>query len=100
MSGRGPKEDFEIKNFYQEPKPVPRWRRFAFGFWILFLILILVGVGSILVYKTGFTFSQINVKNNMLPLAEEESTPTPDSGRINILVLGLRGEDDPVNGGL
>jgi len=76
------------------------WRHFAFGFWILILVVLLVGVGGTLVYKTGFTFSQMNVKiNNTLPLAEDEPTPQPDPDRINILVLGLRGEGDP-DGGL
>lgn len=91
----------ELDGFIQEAKPrPPRWRRFAFGFWILFLVVILVGVGGTLVYKTGFTFSQMNVKiNNVLPLAEDEPTPQPDPDRINILLLGLRGEGDP-DGGL
>jgi len=84
----------------QTAKNRPRWRRFAFSFWILFLVLLIVGLGGALVYKTGFTFSQINVKNNdTLPLAEDQSTPTPDPDRINILLLGLRGEGDP-DGGL
>lgn len=94
------KTEEEISEEFIERKKRPRWRRFAFGFWILFLIIILVGVGGALIYKTGFTFSQINVKNNsMLPLAEDEPTPVPDPDRINILVLGLRGEGDP-DGGL
>jgi len=84
----------------QTAKKRPRWRRFAFSFWILFLALLIVGLGGALIYKTGFTFSQINVKNNdTLPLAEDQSTPTPDPDRINILLLGLRGEGDP-DGGL
>lgn len=88
------------KEFRQERKR-PLWKKFAFGFWITFLIILLVGIGAALVYKTGFTFSQMNVGNSsgILPLTEDEATPLPDSDRLNILVLGLRGEDDP-NGGL
>lgn len=83
----------------QTAKKRPRWRRFVFSFWILFLVLLIVGLGGALIYKTGFTFSQINVKNNdTLPLAEDQSTPMPDPDRINILLLGLRGEGDPDGG--
>lgn len=100
MEEKNQEDDIQINSFYKEPKKKPRLRRFAFGFWIALLIFILVGVGSALVYKTGFTFSQMNVKNIMLPLAGDEPTPAPDSDRINILVLGLRGENDVENGGL
>lgn len=88
----------EIVQEYQQ-KPKSKFRRFAFGFWILVLVLVLIGVGGALIYKTSFTFSQMNVDPGVLPLAENEATPAPDSDRINILVLGLRGEDDD-NGGL
>jgi len=99
MSEEFKTEEEEIRKEFIERKKRPRWRRFVFGFWILFLIIILVGVGGALIYKTGFTFSQINVDSGMLPLAENEATPAPDADRINILVLGLRGEGDP-DGGL
>ena len=89
----------EIQASFQK-KPRSRWRRFTFGFWILFLLIILIGVGGALVYKTSFTFSQMNVETDSAQLsATEEPTPSADPDRLNILVLGLRGEGDP-NGGL
>jgi len=99
MSENFKTEEEEIGEEFIDRKKRPCWRRFAFGFWILFLIFILVGVGGALIYKTGFTFSQINVDPGTLPLAENEATPVPDADRINILLLGLRGESDP-DGGL
>jgi LCP family protein required for cell wall assembly len=98
-------EKIEIEQFYRRPKPKARWRKFAFGFWVIFLVLLLVGAGTLLVYKTGFTFSQINVeKLNFLPIPDSVDpstmeTPQPQEDRLNILLLGLRGEGDP-NGGL
>jgi len=57
-----------------------------------------------LAYKTGFTFSQMSVDEDnpaaVLPLGEKAFTPTPDNDRLNILLLGLRGEDDPNGGAL
>ena len=89
-----------IETEAQAKKPKSLWRRFAFGSWILALVVILVGVGGTLVYKTSFTFSQIQTENvGNLGLTENMATPSPDSDRLNILLLGLRGEDDP-NGGL
>lgn len=85
----------EIKTYQQKPKP--RWRRFVFGFWIISLIIILLGLGGTLIFKTGFTFSQMSASNGILPL--NETTPLPDLDRLNVLILGLRGENDP-NGGL
>lgn len=86
-------------DFYQE-KPKSRWRRFAFGSWVLALVIILIGVGGALVYKTSFTFSQMKTGEiENLGFTENMATPSPDSDRLNILLLGLRGESDP-NGGL
>lgn len=96
-------EEFQIeKDFLPAEKPKPRWRRFAFGGWILFLVALLVGIGGLLIYKTGFTFSQMQTSGedlSALVVDESMATPTPESDRTNILLLGLRGEDDP-NGGL
>lgn len=90
----------EIGGFYKKPRPRSAWRRFAFGSWILALIVILLVFGGLLVYKTSFTFSQIQTEQtDNLGLTENMVTPAPESGRLNILLLGLRGEDDP-NGGL
>lgn len=86
--------------FYQESKPKPRWRRMVFGFWILCLVAVLFGAGTLLVYKTGFTYNQMKTDDlDDILNGEAIATPAPQSGRTNILVLGLRGEDDP-NGGL
>ena len=97
------KEKFEIDEFVAQIKPKPRWRRFAFGFWILVLVALVVGIGGLLVYKTGFTFSQMQTeKLEKLPLIDDlttMNTPQPETDRLNILALGLRGEEDP-NGGL
>mgnify|MGYP001579260230 CR=1 FL=1 len=82
-----------------EAKPSKK-RRLFFGFWVLILLVLIIGsIACLLFYKTGFTFSQItvNLKNNagLLPLSSSEKDPD----RLNILLLGLRGENDP-NGGL
>lgn len=90
------REEADKKN-----KPKSIWRRFAFGSWIMILIIALLGVGAALVYKTSFTFSQMKTEaqGNLTDLTENMATPLPESDRLNILLLGLRGEDDP-NGGL
>ena len=93
-------DEFEIDEELNRKTPKSPWRRVAFGSWILILIIILLGVGGVLVYKTGFTFSQIQTEEiGNLNLTENMATPSPDSDRFNILLLGLRGEGDP-NGGL
>lgn len=91
-----------IEEFSSQEKRRPFWRRFIFGGWILILMGLLVGVGGMLIYKTGFTFNQMQAGGNdlnSLISGESMATPPPDSGRLNVLLLGLRGEDDP-NGGL
>lgn len=71
--------------------------------WFLFLVLIFSVGASLIFYKTGFTFFQMRVpeENNgaILPLAEDEPKPEKDPDRLNVLLLGLRGTEDP-NGGL
>ena len=94
------KENLEIEDFCEIPKTKPKWRRWFFSFWIFILVAVLAGAGSLLVYKTGFTFSQMQVDEipaGILPLSEH--TPMPEADRLNILLLGLRGENDD-NGGL
>ena len=95
------KNETEIQDIvYSAQKPKSRWRRFAFGSWILILAALLVGLGGMLVYKTGFTFSQMQTEEvGDLGLTENMATPLPENDRLNILLLGLRGEEDP-NGGL
>ena len=92
-------EEFKIeRDFLPTKKPMPRWRRFVFGGWILFLVALLVIVGGLLIYKTGFTFSQMQTGNedlSSLIVNENIATPTPESDRTNILALCLRGEEDP-----
>ena len=89
----------ELEEFIREPRPWLKWRRFILAGWILTLVLILVVLGGALVWKTSFTYSQMKIGDakGLLPLSE--STPQPDSDRLNILILGLRGEEDP-DGGL
>jgi len=102
MDSETNKENIKIEDFYKKPEPKPRWRRFAFGGWILFLVAVLVGLGGLLIYKTGFTFSQMQTGGediSALLVNQNMATPTPESDRANILLLGLRGEEDP-NGGL
>jgi len=95
-------EQLEEVIYSSSAKPKSFWRRFAFGGWILFLVVLLVGAGGLLIYKTGFTFSQMQTGDediSSLIINENMATPTPESDRTNILLLGLRGEGDP-NGGL
>ena len=93
-------KELEGYGITQKEPPKSGWRRLAFGFWVLILVVILFGVGGTLVYKTSFTFSQIQTGEvSGFIFTEEMATPLPDGNRLNILLLGLRGEDDP-NGGL
>ena len=73
--------------------------------WVLFLVLglIVISVIGVFIFKAGFTVSQMNVDNvaagGILSEPYNEPAPQKDPDRINILLLGLRGADDP-NGGL
>lgn len=94
---------------YQEEQHIPeeqiieekpkksRLRRF---FLTTIILAVLGGLIALLAFKTGFTFSQITIENNgggKLPVEQPIKEKDPD--RINILLLGLRGENDP-HGGL
>lgn len=98
MSDSEIKEEENLKTEFIE-RPKSKWRRLIFTFWIFALVIILIGLGGTLVWKTSFTYSQIKTGNEGGILPFSESTPQPDPSRLNILVLGLRGEEDP-NGGL
>lgn len=84
---------------YREEKP-KKSKLKRFFWWFLILIFLAVAI-VIFAFKTGFTFSQINIDFNngggKLPVEQPFQSKDPD--RLNVLLLGLRGEDDP-HGGL
>jgi polyisoprenyl-teichoic acid--peptidoglycan teichoic acid transferase len=65
------------------------------------VIVIVVAVGGYFSWKTGFTMNKISgSKNSVLgSLLGSGTTPQSEEGRINILLLGMRGANDP-HGGL
>lgn len=76
-------------------------RRGLFIFWLILILIIAVG-GSIL-FKTGRTFNEISLSNQeweeakkILPQTNHLSEKDPN--RLNILLLGLRGQNDPEGG--
>ncbi len=72
-------------------------------FW-LFILILLLGGFSILFFKTGFTVSQVIRWENgvqILPFAKDlPELPEDDPDRINLLLLGTRGIDEPGDGKL
>jgi len=70
---------------------------------IFFFLLILIGLFSLLFLKTSFTISQVINQNNgeNLPIHNDlPDLPKDDPDRINILLLGSRGVDEPGDGKL
>lgn len=66
-------------------------------FFIIVFLLFLVGIILFFTFKTGLTFSKVfNMKSEYLNLVSKQ--PVRDSDRINILILGLRGEGDMYGG--
>jgi len=69
--------------------------------WIWALIIIVVGLFSLLFFKTSFTISQITSWQNLAHLLPFSAPlPEKDPDRVNILLLGVRGIDDPGEGKL
>lgn len=79
---------------------------------VIFLLLIAVSAGF-LAYRTGFEFVQIQASENYSPvygkLPEnldvadddwETFRPAKNENQLNVLILGIRGEDDLKHGGL
>ncbi|MBI4837005.1 MAG: LCP family protein [Candidatus Portnoybacteria bacterium] len=82
----------------EEKPPKSRFKRF---FLLIIFLIVICGGLAVFALKTGFTFSQININSiiggGKLPVDQPIKERDPD--RINILLLGMRGEGDP-NGGL
>lgn len=73
--------------------------------WIFVVALFLIGLFSLFFFKTGFTISKVinqgGLSSQNLPLAEDlPELPDKDDDRLNILLLGVRGPDDPGEGKL
>lgn len=91
-----PEEQFNLlnqKNKFSKKKII----------WLIFIILILIIVGGF-IYKAGFTFSKIiNIKDIAWEkifgkLPSSEYMPPKDEDRINVLFLGIGGEEHPEGG--
>ncbi len=73
--------------------------------WMFVIILFLIGIFSLFFFKAGFTISKVidkkNSPNSSLPFADNlPELPKKDADRLNILLLGVRGPDDPGEGKL
>lgn len=69
----------------------------------LLILLIVFGFLAILLLKTSFTISQVlnsAAPKNLPHSKEAPKLPEKDPDRINILLLGIRGMDDPGDGKL
>ncbi len=70
--------------------------------WPIILVLILIGVFSLFFFKASFTISRVvewDSLASILPSSDNfPALPEKDPSRINILLLGFRGEDDPGEG--
>ena len=73
-------------------------------FWFFLLAILIIGFFSLFFFKTSFTISQIinwSEATNILPFNEDlPNLPEDDPDRINILLLGIRGLEDPGDGKL
>ncbi len=85
------------KESYSKPKKKRR-------LWLFVFILLLIGFFSLFFFKTSFTISQVidwTGINNVLPFEEDlPELPKNDLNRIDILLLGIRGLEDPGEGKL
>lgn len=72
--------------------------------WIVIPIFILAGFFTLFFYKAGFTVSQIvgwNGASAILPFSDDlPNLPERDPGKINILLLGMRGIEESGEGRL
>lgn len=87
------KEEFE--------QPIKRSKRKR-QFWILIIILVVLGFFGLFFIKTSFTISQVTnwVNNPKVDLNDLPKLPDKDPERINILLLGARGLEEPGEGQL
>ncbi len=100
-------------DFNSTPPPSSR-RKILAWFGLLFLLFVLIGTFRVV---QGFFHHEITVENQdpalkrkldavILPFKEDQPDdkeyvmPTKEKNRIDILILGMRGKDDVVNGGL
>lgn len=75
-------------------------------FWVMIVFFALVGsVGGFFVYKTGYVLNKISDKDtfvfesllNVIPGVQKDELEQED-GRINVLLLGMRGQNVPGGG--
>lgn len=91
--------EFKATELKPKKEPNKRFLRILAG-----IILVVMFVGAVLGVKAGLTYSMISIKNKLLTsenkdLFEQEENLYKDSNRVNILLIGIRGAEDP-NGGL
>ncbi len=75
-------------------------------FWVMIILFVLVGsAGGFFVYKTGYILNKISDKDdsifesllNVIPGVQKDELEEED-GRINVLLMGMRGQNVPGGG--
>lgn len=103
---RAPKSSFNDKiKLKDQPKRFYKKKWFIFTFATLFLLLV---AGGIMAYKTGYVLNKISDSDssvlkslfNVLPVVGKNELETDEDGRLNVLLLGMRGENMPGGGSL
>lgn len=90
------------KRYIRPEKPKRNIKKWV----ILVLIIVILAVPAFYIFKTGFVFSKIITIQNIAwekifgKLPSSEYMPPKDEDRINAVLLGIRGEDDPNVGAL
>jgi len=91
-------------NFLDPSNDIKRDKKSLLKLFFLVVFIIALGVGGL---KLGLAYNEFTVTSDeqpfwnkitgILSLASEKTdpTPTPDPNRLNILVMGMRGMDDP-----
>lgn len=96
--GRSRQPEFEL---IEKPRKINKKKLVIF-----IVIIILLLVPAFYIFKTGAAFSKIITIKNIAwekifgKLPSSEYIPPKDPDRINVLLLGIRGEDDPDGGWL
>jgi polyisoprenyl-teichoic acid--peptidoglycan teichoic acid transferase len=89
-------------NVLYTPKEAPRPKKTKKNILVWVSVILVLGFFSLFLFKAGFTISEITIEpeeNSPEPIVKKE-LPADDPDRLNILLMGMRGQADEGDGKL
>ena len=91
---------YQETNLLYTPKAEQRPKKRKKKIWLWAALILILGFSSLFLFKAGFTISDITIEPDENNQIIKKELPADDPDRLNILLIGMRGQADEGDGKL